>query len=50
MATGAQADEEAGQDVMDEDIELSAMNAGAREFIYEHSQFENDNCAPVSNL
>jgi len=50
MATGDQPDEEANQDQMDEDNQLSAVNSGASESIYEDSPIQNDNGAPVSNL
>jgi len=50
IATGAQPDEEAGQDVMGEDSKLSAVNAGASESIYEDLPIQHDNGAPVSNL
>jgi len=50
MATGAEADEEAGQDQMDQDVELPAVNAGESKSIYENSPIQNDNCAPVRNL
>jgi len=50
MATGAEEDEEAGQDQMDQDVELSAVNTGESESIYEDSPIQNDNCAPVRDL
>jgi len=49
-ATGAEANEEANEDQMDEDVELSAVNAGDSESSYEDSPIQNDNGAPVSNL
>jgi len=52
MATCVLEDEETDDedDVMEEDHDLSAVNDGASQFIYQDSPIRNDNGAPVSNL